>query len=610
MTDLATVRPRAAVFAVMVALLVVWFPVAPVHAIDVAPETREAKLDPAVEADPNGTDSGAAIVVSEVLESPFPFSMVGLRGQGDPDVRLRYRSSEGEWSGWEPVERLDELDGPDAGSHEEGVAERVAGDVDWVGAPHWVSEATAVQVAVDGGELADLDVHVIDSMGLSENLLQRTSRWLQGLTTAPPAEAFGRQDIVSRAQWGADETLRRNDPSYATPRFAVLHHTAGSNTYSREQAPGVVRAIYSWHVNGNGWSDIGYNFLVDRYGTVYEGRYGGMERGVVGAHARNYNSGSFGVAILGNFETGTPPPAAVAAASEVIAWKYVVHNIDPTPGAKTAHNGRLIDRLVGHRDVGQTACPGRELYSQMSAMRSTIQSRAGSYADGWTPVTGDWTGDGRSSVGWFRGGVWRLYDHADSRSPVKEFQFGRAGDLPVTGDWNGDGRTTIGVVTDQGQWQLRNSNSPGQAEIVFRYGRGGIDYPMAGDWNGDGHDGPAVVRDGEWHLRNSLSGGNGEVVFTYGRVLSGDLPLTGDWNGDGRHTPAILRDREWHLRNSQSGGPGEIVFIFGRLTQGDIPVTGDWNADGRTGIAVTRKGQWHLRNTLSGGPAEVSFFGW
>lgn len=617
-------RRRTAVLVLLAAMLVVWLPVTPVQAVEVAPETREAQLEVTADAaapEDEGhssedettaageLDPGAMPVVSDVLESPFAFSMVGFRGRGEPDVRFRFREGDGGWSPWQLVEPLDELDGPDDGSREDRDADRAASDVDWVGEPHWVSEATAVQFAVDGGAIADVDVHVIDSMGLSENLLQRTSRWLQGLTTAPPAEAFRAQDIVTRAQWGADETIRRNNPSYATPRFSVLHHTAGSNTYTRAQAPGVVRGIYSWHVNGNGWSDIGYNFLVDRYGTVYEGRFGGMDRGVVGAHARNYNSGSFGVAIMGNFEVGTPPQIAVDAASQVIAWKYAVHNIDPNPSATTVHNGNVISRLVGHRDVGQTACPGRELYQRMPAMRTSIQSIVASYAAGWIPVTGDWSGSGQSSVGWYKDGIWRLFDRPDPLSRVQEFTFGKPGDLPVTGDWNGDGRTTVGVVSSEGQWQLRNSNSPGPVEITFRYGRGGIDYPMAGDWNGDGRYGPAVVRDGEWHLRNSLSGGNGQIVFTYGRVLLGDVPLVGDWNGDGRYTPAILRDREWHLRNSHSGGPGEVVFIFGRLTQGDIPITGNWNGDVTTGIAVTRTGQWHLRNTLSGGAAEISFFG-
>ena len=109
--------------------------------------------------------------------------------------------------------------------------------------------------------------------------------------------------IVPRSTWGADERIRRGPPSYApSVRFAIVHHTAGRNGYSRAEAAAIVKGIQLFHVQGNGWNDIGYNFLVDRFGTVYEGRFGGVDRNVVGAHAQGFNTGSVGVALLGTYE--------------------------------------------------------------------------------------------------------------------------------------------------------------------------------------------------------------------------------------------------------------------------------------------------------------------
>ncbi len=613
----STRTARVLALGVLVALLAVALPVAPVYADTPAPEIREAVLDPApgdaVAEDAVAEDEPAAVAVeeaSEVIEAPFSFSLVGFRGTGSPQVSYRARLEDGAWSGWTEVEELDELDGPDADSEEAADAARARGGASWVSDPYWVGEADAIQIMVTQGSLDEVDIHVIDSLGHSETLLRRAARHLRGLTTAAPAEAsFGAPRIVTREQWGADERLVRRAARHAPPRYAVLHHTAGSNSYTRAQAPGVVRGIQRWHITGNGWSDIGYNLLVDRYGTIYEGRAGGVTRGVIGAHAAGHNRGSVGVAILGNFEIAHPPQVAVDAATDVLAWKFRLHNIDPRATSQVLVGDRWIPRLVGHRDVGRTACPGRHLAAHLPAMRDRIAGSAVQPAIGWTPVVGDWSGTGRDSVGWFREGEWRLRDAASSGSPVTTFEFGQRGDLPVVGDWNGDGRTTVGVVRE-GRWLLRNSNTTGPADHRFWYGRGAIDHPMTGDWNGDGRDGPAIVRDGEWHLRNSLSGGAGEIVFTYGRVLRGDVPVVGDWNGDGIDTPAILRDRHWHLRNEHSGGPGETVFIFGRLTAGDIPVAGSWNGDRRSGVGVTRAGHWHLRDTLSGGPAERSFLGW
>jgi len=664
-----TRRRRAFAGGAVMALLLVTLPVVPVYASEVAPETVSAQLeDVAVEsreefepgddvddgeateaaeaddatergeapedvgedgqqdeAEARGeaepVDPGVVRERSEVVESPIPFTGLGFMGDGReaPELYWRALREDGSWTDWSLVEALDGYDGPDPGSPEARDTAASAGR--WVSDALWVGAATHLQIMVEGVSLDEIDITVIDSAGLSETVFQRASRALRSLTTVQPAEAStGGPSIVPRSGWGANESCTKGSISYATPRAGVLHHTATTNDYTRAEAPQQIRNMYHWHTachgSGNGWNDIGYNFIIDRFGTIYEGRRGGVTEGVIGAHAGGWNTGTFGVGIMGHHNLAVPSAASLDAAARLIGWKYSLHGIDPSSSATTYLNGQAIPTLVGHRNVRgsyqaspttTTDCSGQYLYTRMSVLRSSAEAVAPRI---WTPVVGDWNADGRTTIGWYSEGQWRLRNANSSGGASTAFSFGRAGDLPVVGDWNGDGRTTVGVVRES-QWFLRNSNSGGPGEVSFHYGRGAIDFPMAGDWNGNGFDTPGIVRDGDWHLRNSLSGGNGQITFTYGRITQGDLPIVGDWNGNGRDTPGIIRDREWHLRYSLSGGPGETVFIYGQITNGDLPVVGDWNRSGGDGIGVVRDRDWHLRNSLSGGPAHLSFnYGW
>jgi hypothetical protein len=122
-------------------------------------------------------------------------------------------------------------------------------------------------------------------------------------------EIAGAPPIITRADWHADEAIRRAPPYYADGiHLAIVHHTAGSNSYSKAQSASIVRSIELYHVQGNGWNDIGYNFLVDKYGQVFEGRYGGITRPVIGAHAQGFNSGSVGVAVIGDYGSTSISP--------------------------------------------------------------------------------------------------------------------------------------------------------------------------------------------------------------------------------------------------------------------------------------------------------------
>lgn len=187
--------------------------------------------------------------------------------------------------------------------------------------------------------------------------------------------------IVSRAGWGADESLVADPPSYLNKVDAVfVHHTAGTNTYDCAESPAIIRAILTYHVKTNGWNDVGYNFFVDKCGTVFEGRAGGVDKPVQGAHTYGFNGYSSGISVLGDFENGgTPSAAAKQAVADVAAWKLGLHGVDPEAKVTLTAAGdtgvwkkgdqATLNTVSGHRDGFATLCPGATLYSALPEIR-------------------------------------------------------------------------------------------------------------------------------------------------------------------------------------------------------------------------------------------------
>ncbi len=132
--------------------------------------------------------------------------------------------------------------------------------------------------------------------------------------------------------------------------------------------PGIIRGIYAYHMQSRGWCDIGYNFLVDRFGRIWEGRYGGVDKAVVGAHAAGVNSVMFGASVLGDFQTAEPPSAVTTALRNLIAWKAGVHRFDVL--GTTVVEGTTYNNISGHRNVNATDCPGQYLYAKLPALRT------------------------------------------------------------------------------------------------------------------------------------------------------------------------------------------------------------------------------------------------
>jgi flagellar hook assembly protein FlgD len=197
------------------------------------------------------------------------------------------------------------------------------------------------------------------------------------------AGPVARPPMTMRAGWNADETIVRGAPSIADRlRVATVHHTAGSNSYSRSGSAAIVRGIQRYHVLSNGWDDIGYNFLVDKYGQVFEGRAGGITRNVVGAHAGGFNTGSVGVAVIGNYQSTSFPAAARNALESLLAWRLDVGHVHPRRAVERVSAGSSkwpagavvrLRAVSGHRDTSLTSCPGNKIYTQLDSIARTVR---------------------------------------------------------------------------------------------------------------------------------------------------------------------------------------------------------------------------------------------
>jgi N-acetylmuramoyl-L-alanine amidase len=294
-------------------------------------------------------------------KSPGAFDLVGVHWRGSGSVQFRTRARDGRWGEW--VEAAPEAeDRPDTGTVER------ARRGNWrLGNPWWVGRSTAIEYRVRG-HVSRLRAFYVSSPAAAVPLrtLQRA----------------GAPGIVTRAGWGADESIRRAAPTYAPEiRAAIVHHTAGSNGYTAAESPAIVRAIQAYHVKGNGWNDIGYNFLVDKYGKVFEGRYGGIARNVVGAHAEGFNTGSVGAAVIGEYSSLAVTQQARESLAKLLAWRLDLAHVEPISTVSYISGGNarfpsgvpvFLRAVSGHRDTGFTDCPGRALYALLGEVAGEV----------------------------------------------------------------------------------------------------------------------------------------------------------------------------------------------------------------------------------------------
>lgn len=525
-------------------------------------------------------------------------------GSVDPGIQVRTRVS-GQWSSWAALSTSDSS--PDAGTADARHVVRRGTD------PMSIGDADAIQLSF-GATAADISgdmrLALIGSPQTSVTSGAATSSALGTAAITPAVFSTGAlrsmvaPTVITRAQWGAPAQACVPDVASGLVG-AVVHHTAGSNNYTTvAQAEQQIRNDAAYHINVQGWCDLGYNFVVDKWGNIYEGRAKSLTEPVVGAHAGGFNTGTVGVAMLGTYDA-LPSAATQQAVAQIIGWRLGQYGVDPrgtmsyTTGvgvnSRFQNQTVTLPRVIGHRDVGYTACPGNGGYAALPNIRTMAWDVAK-----WVnaPTVGRQSVD---SPGLFRGGVFYLRTSYTSGASDFSFEYGNAGDVAVMGDWNGDGTKTPGVFRN-GTWYLRNKNSIGQGDVAITFGLPG-DIPVVGDWNGDGVDTIGVFRNGAWYLRNSNTSGVADVTIQFGQV--GDVPVVGDWNGDGKDTPGVFRGGRWYLTNSFDRATADAVYQFG--TPGDRPLVGDWNGDGVDTPGVYRKGAWYLTNAFDSGVAEVTF---
>lgn len=338
---------------------------------DASAQSRSS--DAQTNSDSDDQNASSAVVGHDDLPDLAVIGVNWDSGAAPADLEVEYRVNDGEWSDWESID----VEDPAAfeGLEREGTEPHVLIDAEEI-------EVRLVSSSLDGEGLDSAELAVIDpgqSPADSEDVPlatpqaeSRSASAASGTSANADAEAMSvsTPTINTRAQWGADESIRTWDPQEGDLRGLVIHHTAGTNAYDRSDVPGIIRGIYSYHAEVNGWGDIGYNVLIDRFGRAWEGRYGGIEDPIIGAHALGMNTNTAGLAYMGNTDTANVTSDGFGALAWVGAWKLDLHGLPPT-GSITV-DGTSYNRVSGHRESSATSCPGANLTSRMGELRTRM----------------------------------------------------------------------------------------------------------------------------------------------------------------------------------------------------------------------------------------------
>lgn len=345
----------------------------------VAPSTRGGDL--ALALDPARAQGG---YVSEPAMADYPFNALGLHWKADmpagTDVNAEVRfSQDGEqWGDWQPVEKNgDEL--PDHIDQTKSAGETI-GDLVFTDAARYFQYRLSLtgNSAGQSPAVTKMTASYIDGKGYHESLLSATNIVRNVSAALSPPEASANPNIISRAQWGANEALMTWPPEYFQPKKIVIHHTVTANGDPDPVA--TIKSIYYYHAVSLGWGDIGYNYLIDQQGRIYEGRAGG--NGVSGAHALGWNDGSIGISVLGNYQVADINGAIYNAMVDLITYEANLNHINPSgsdyfeyyAGCNGGCNptGIYAPNILGHRDLAgnYTACPGQYLYARIPQFRA------------------------------------------------------------------------------------------------------------------------------------------------------------------------------------------------------------------------------------------------
>jgi hypothetical protein len=509
-------------------------------------------------------------------------------GENIPDTALSFEVrtlTNGAWSGWTDLAYHDDH-GPDPGTAEArharpGTDPLLVGRVDDVqvrasakgalptdmklsvvapGKPkHTAEERAAIDTSTMDGNDGSHSAYDAAALQAAEGEASQGRLGLAAATYTPQPV------IYSRAQWGANENIReKSSLHYSEVHAGFVHHTVNANDYTPDEVPGILRSIYAYHTQSRGWSDIGYNFLVDKFGRIWEGRYGGVDRPVVGAHTLNYNENSFAMSAIGNYETAKPSAALLQAYGVLFAWKLSLHGVDAASPQQWV-GSRYFEAINGHRDAASTACPGKYLYAQIPLIRQY----AAAAQQGWAG---------------------RELESSLVGSPYPDLLLRKASDkqvyvLPT------NGMTRFGApVSLGGGWTpydltalVPDVTGDGKADLLARSAADGVTEVRPGDGNG----------------------GFGAPVSTFATLAGHDLiTVAGDLNGD-EHADLVARDPatgrlDAYLGDGQAGfSVKELGDSWGKYDMIDGP--GDVNGDGRPDIVARgTEGAFYLVPGISG----------
>lgn len=382
-------------------------------------------------------------------ETPVDATLVGVRWNGDPEAEftVEAKTTDGDWEAADALGK-DET-GADEGSADAVRAAAQPGPENNT-EPVWVgTDVTAVRVTLDEGTAADVTIAAVDSQpattpdgsagafGLTIPV-DGPQRYLFGavifgvalllaavaLGWSPWRRVRGRRHLAAlmvvgalalagcvpvggggggglggyadpppampRSQWGGDlPFVCPGGPQQMSHiGFAVVHHTAGSNSYGPNDAPAIMRGIWQYHVGTLGYCDVAYNFFIDKYGQIYEGRWGGTSNAILGGHSGGFNSYSTGIALIGNYSGVSLPNASYNALVHLLRWKLSIHKVNPAAGFATIvadspcacmrwPAGTAVgfpSAIVGHGDLDFTSCPGSGVNNRMGQLRADVQA--------------------------------------------------------------------------------------------------------------------------------------------------------------------------------------------------------------------------------------------
>ena len=367
------------------------------------PESRSLQKRDLASLNPGSPYEIFSEYVSRIIKPKIAFSSVGLTWnefvpKGTSIEFEMHFLQNGVWSEWYSIPR-------DGDHKDEGGEQSQVAGIESAFLPMNLSEAYQYRVIVMGDGSA---TPVISNISIT-TIHAQEGRGIAGIAGKSYISAEITQDmishdrikIISRSEWGADESLRAYKGSETVPptvkldagytdKFSdelqivrkittnekgellswpleytervskvIVHHTA--STANLDNPAQAIRDIYHWHAMGRQWGDIGYNYIVDPQGNIYEGRYGGEK--VIGAHAGKSNAGAIGISVMGNYETGDVSDASLVALARLISEKTKIHSIDPT--GKSIFRGQATNNVLGHRDVMSTTCPGKNLYDKL-----------------------------------------------------------------------------------------------------------------------------------------------------------------------------------------------------------------------------------------------------